>query len=94
MQLKQRSQRNIVSWLALQAHVQLPFIYTSQDYLPKVGITHNGLGPHTEIINQENTPQICPEASLMDAIPSSEATLACVELIKGSSPSTMLDHGR
>jgi hypothetical protein len=33
------------------------FSYTTQEYLPKGGITHVDVGPSTSVINQENAPQ-------------------------------------
>ena len=57
---------------------------------PRGGTTHSGLGPPTNptsVINQENAPQTQLQASLMVEFvsgegPSSQVTLACVELTK------------
>lgn len=43
--------------------------YILQDHLPRGGPTHSGLGLSTSIINQENVPQSCPQAGLIEAIP-------------------------
>ena len=44
-------------------------IYTTHDYLTRCGGIHSRLGPLTSIINQENTPQSCPQGHLMGAVP-------------------------
>jgi hypothetical protein len=44
------------------------FSYTTQDYLPRGGTTHSGLGPPTSIINQDSVPHICPQASPIETV--------------------------
>lgn len=46
-------------WLAL-----LPFLYSSHP-APRDGTSHNGLG----LTHQDNTPQTCPQANLMEEFP-------------------------
>jgi hypothetical protein len=41
--------------------------YKTQDNQPRDGTTHNGLGPHTSITNQENVLQVCLKQDLMEA---------------------------
>lgn len=41
-----------------------------QDHMPKDGNTHNDLATPTSIIKQENAPQTCLQANLIEAIPS------------------------
>lgn len=45
------------------------FSYTAQTQLPRDGNAHSGLDPPTSISNQENDPQTCPQASLMEVTP-------------------------
>lgn len=50
------------------AHIQLPFLYfTAQAHLPKDGATHSSVGHLVSISNQENVPQVCPQANLIVA---------------------------
>lgn len=52
----------LAHWLDVHGLFSL-LSYTTQDYLPKKGITHSVLGPPTSIIDQENAPQICLQAT-------------------------------
>lgn len=38
-----------------------------QDHQPRGGTARSDLGPPTSLINQENGPQACPHADLMEA---------------------------
>ena len=42
--------------------------YTIQDHLTSSATSHTELGPPTLIINQENAPQSCLQANLMEAV--------------------------
>ena len=52
-------------WLAFTGFLSL-LSYTAQTYPPRDGAAHSGLGPPTSIITQDNTPQIWPQANLME----------------------------
>ena len=53
----QRLWRGAAYWLA--PHGLLSFLsYRTQDYQPRDGITHRGLGPPLSTTNQENTLQL------------------------------------
>lgn len=39
-----------------------------QEHLPREGTAHSMLTPPTSIVNQENAPQTCLQANLMEAI--------------------------
>lgn len=55
--------------LACSLRLMLSYLpYTAQVHLPRKGTTHSGLGPPTLISNQENIPQTCPQANLMEEI--------------------------
>lgn len=58
--------------------------YTSQDHLPREGPTHKKLDSSRSIINQEDAPQSCLEANLMEAFckRGSQMTPAGVKLTK------------
>lgn len=43
--------------------------YTSYDHQSRTDTTHTGLDPPTLIINQENVPQACLQANLIEALP-------------------------
>lgn len=43
--------------------------YTAWNHLPRDGTIHSGRGPTTSITNQEYVPQMCLQASLIDAFP-------------------------
>lgn len=62
------------SWLA-----QLPCI--AQAHPPGGGTTYSVPGPTTSISNQENAPQTCPKANLVETIPQlSFSLLKCITL--------------
>jgi hypothetical protein len=61
--------------------------YRTQDYHPRDGTTHNQQSPHPtpSIISQENTPQACLWASLIEVIfsaeiPSSQMASVCIKM--------------
>jgi hypothetical protein len=65
-ELKQKPWKNTAQWLACFMACPTCFFYTTQDHLPRNGTAHSGLSPLTSITDQGNTPQICPQANLMD----------------------------
>lgn len=74
--------------------------YTTQDNLPRADTACPclplGLGPPTEIINQENASQTSLQANWMEAIPEVhlfQTGLACVKLTKQSAQHLLLYEG-
>lgn len=51
-----------MSWLALQAHIYLPFLGL-REHPPRSGITHNGLDPSRPVIRPESATQTCLQAT-------------------------------
>ena len=65
-ELKQRPWGTTPYWLLLYGLLSLLF-YIPQNYMPMAGTTHGRLGPPTQIMNQENIPQTCPQTIVMEA---------------------------
>lgn len=42
------------------------------------GTAYHGLGPPTSIVDKENAPQICLQASLMDTVPVPASWKSCL----------------
>lgn len=50
--------------------IQLLFLYSPTcPGMASPRVAHSGLGPSTSILRQENAPQMCSQANLMEAIP-------------------------
>lgn len=67
-------------WLSLLS-------YTIPDHLPRNSTAHNGRGPFTSAMKQENAPHDCPQVNLVGVffsteVPSSQMYLAFVNLTK------------
>lgn len=77
---KQQPWRNIVHRLVPPGLLSL-LSYTPQDHQLKGGTTPNGMEPLPAIINQENSPPTCLQASLSSKLLSSQVTLAYVMLV-------------
>ena len=64
-ELMQRSRRSVAYWIASHGLFKR-LSYSTQDHWPRVGTAHSGLGMLISITNQENVPQICLPAILME----------------------------
>jgi hypothetical protein len=65
-QPKQKPGKN-TDWLATPVYILSLPSYSTQDHLPSGGTTHNELGPPTSVISQENLPQTCSQAELVES---------------------------
>lgn len=65
-ELKQKSWRHAVYRLAPLGSLSL-LSYTTEYHLSGGSATHSELDPPTQITSQDNTPQMCLQASLMEA---------------------------
>jgi hypothetical protein len=67
-------------------NVQPDWFYTSQENQLLISKVHNRTGPYTSRINQDNTSQICLQASLIETVP------YCRFTMNGSCESTFYYH--
>lgn len=67
--LKQKPWGNTASWLS-PGSCLAPWFYSAQDYLPRVGAAQKGPGSLTSTNNQDSSPQMCLQGSLIEVISS------------------------